>query len=944
MNSSVAQEKNREIDSINQAISHQDQDEKVKSLLELSKIYRNIAWEKAVLYADSANNLARILENDYLVSLAEFQLGRLYSSFGQIDEAIVHLKSALNKLDKESEEKLFTSILSTLGIAYAKGEVFDTALIYLNQAYELKVKQADSIGIGVINNALGNIYYFMDEFMQALKYYQKANVIYRKLNDSVNLSINLNNIGSIYEELGDKSNAHDHFIEAENIARAVNCLSCLNLALNNLGVFYFDLEDFEKAQSYYEEALTISEELNRRYQQTILLNNLALIYKNEGDLNKAITYLKEGLKLAVDGDYAHMKSEIYFNLSGIYFKLGQNETAYQYLLDYSTLNDSLNQIESREKLAELQAKYEKDYVERENAALKQKEELQEARLRFQAQMIILISVVALVVIVFIYRNFRQKNKVSKILAAKNSEIEKQKDLAEKALRDYEESQEQNITILDSIPDLYFIVEKDGTFIGYHSKSTEDLILPPEEFLNRKMTDVLPKELADKGMQYIKAASVTGKIQQFIQELELNKAKKIFDYRIVPTRDKKFLILVRDMTEQFRLEEELKFAKEEAEKADEMKSMFLASLSHEIRTPMSSIIGITSVLEETELTEEQREYINIINISGNNLLSLINNILDFSKIESDQIELESILFDIRELVDEVVALLKLKADDTGNNIITEISDDFPGKLIGDPVRMRQILINLVNNALKFTKDGTVTIRINLFDEDEEKIRLKFNIIDTGVGVAIDQRDKLFRAFSQADESIARKYGGTGLGLAISKLFTTMMGGEIGVESKPGKGSNFWFTIVFKKSPDIKIEPQEVLPPTEPESKEIPEKALRILLVEDNILNQKFAMAILKKYNHVVDIAENGQIGVDLFKENDYDVVLMDIQMPVMDGLEATEEIRKIEKESGSGHIRIVAVTAYAMEGDEDRFYEAGIDDYLRKPYKAGDLIGKLKNPG
>lgn len=388
---------------------------------------------------------------------------------------------------------------------------------------------------------------------------------------------------------------------------------------------------------------------------------------------------------------------------------------------------------------------------------------------------------------------------------------------------------------------------------------------------------------------------------------------------------------------------LEEARVEAEKAIASKSMFIASLSHEIRTPLSSIIGISGLLEETELSEEQKEYLNVILISGNNLLSLINNILDFSKIEAGQIELEKVDFSIKQAIEEVMLLLRVKAEDSQNRMVMDYDSGIPETLIGDVVRLKQIIINLVNNALKFTKNGTVEIKAQLFDEDESSLRVKFSIIDDGIGVAIDQRDKLFKSFSQADSSIARKYGGTGLGLAICKHFANMMGGEIGVKSQKGKGSEFWFTVILNKMDDHKeLElKSEEKNRNEKEQYTMPEKSLNVLLVEDNLLNQKFAEAILKKNKHKVDIARNGKIGVDLYKQINYDLVLMDIQMPVMDGITATKLIRQSEKEENRDPVKIIAVTAYALEGDEKKFFDAGIDDIIRKPYKAKQLINKLK---
>jgi len=557
--------------------------------------------------------------------------------------------------------------------------------------------------------------------------------------------------------------------------------------------------------------------------------------------------------------------------------------------------------------------------------------------------ILLIAVVFLVTSIFLYLIHLQNRKANRKLAAKNQEIEERKLELEKLLHKLEENKNKHLGILKAIPDMFFILDENGVFRDYYAKNPDELYLPPEEFLNKSVSDLFSSELSEQLMRCISLAREKNDNVVFEYSLGISGVPHSYEARLFLIENGQVLLMVRDMTSYKSIVYELEKAKEEALKATESKSLFLASLSHEIRTPLSSIIGISGILEETDLTEDQREYVDVILISGNNLLSLINNILDFSKIEAGQIELEKVPFNLKQSVYEVIRLLAIKVKETSNKINLRFDESVPDEIVGDVVRLKQILINLLNNALKFTKNGEIDIVVQLFDNDESKLRIKFSVIDTGIGVAIDQRDKLFKSFSQADPSIARKYGGTGLGLAICKYFTTMMGGEIGVHSEPGKGSNFWFTALFDHPDKGKPEPSSNNHKEEKgegNKTEMTEKQLHILLVEDNLLNQKFAEAILKKNRHIVDIAPNGKIGVELYQKNHYDLILMDIQMPVMDGITATRTIREIEKAGNKKPIRIIAVTAYAMEGDEKRFFNAGINDYLRKPYKAHQLIEKL----
>jgi len=380
--------------------------------------------------------------------------------------------------------------------------------------------------------------------------------------------------------------------------------------------------------------------------------------------------------------------------------------------------------------------------------------------------------------------------------------------------------------------------------------------------------------------------------------------------------------------------ELEIQKSKAEEANRLKALFLANMSHEIRTPLNGIIGISKMLEESELNTEQTELSKIITSSGENLLNIISDILDFSKIEAGQIQLEEIQFSLHEIICTIVKLLRFKSDEKGVSLKANIDKNVPRTLVGDPYRLNQIITNLVNNAIKFTEEGSIRIVIDVLAEGSENVELIFKIIDTGIGISEEGKKRLFKEFSQADTSTTRKYGGTGLGLSICQNLVTLMNGEIGVESEINKGSEFWFKLKLGFTEDVQLNKPKV-------KSDIPEN-LKILYAEDNLVNQRITKFLLQKINANCDIASNGIEAFEMFKSNDYDLILMDMYMPEMGGIESTKLIREFEKATANKPVFIVAVTANAFSEDRVACLDAGMNDFLSKPFKEAELMKIIKS--
>lgn len=645
-----------------------------------------------------------------------------------------------------------------------------------------------------------------------------------------------------------------------------------------------------------------------------------------------------------------------------------------------------------------------------------------------------------------------------------------------------------ISLMHSIPACFIRKDRDGRIVFANEKAAGLLGVTSQDMIGKTVADFYPEEFAQSAREEDEMVMRRGEVIEDVFDTAVDGETRYFASRKGPVRnDRGEVIGIQsiywDITEQrlaelalLREREELRIAKMAADEANRAKSDFLANMSHEIRTPMNAIIGITDLLLETELNHTQREYLRMVQDSGDALLTLINDVLDFSKIESGKFELDHLPFDLHETLGDALKGLGFRAHNKGLELAFHVDREIPSHLIGDAARLRQVIVNLIGNAIKFTDSGEVLLEIDCIHCTPEQATLHFKIIDTGIGIAPANIDKIFREFEQADASTTRKFGGTGLGLAICKRLIALMNGRIWVESVLGVGSKFQFEITLDVDPN-QNESRSLMPPVtiqgvrvlivddnatnrrilkdmltnwgmvptttscadtalqalrdaneendpfqvvisdvnmpemdgmmlveaiktrallnpnrvimltsgarpqdartlealgvhahllkpakqseiynavvgslstvqQPTSHAAPAavqqvesaspvRHLRILLAEDNLVNQKLAIGVLEKLGHKVVVASNGLTTLDKLKNDDFDLVLMDVQMPEMDGLTATREIRKLESRTG-GHIPIIAMTAHAMKGDRENCLDAGMDEYLSKPIRSKDL--------
>jgi len=483
-------------------------------------------------------------------------------------------------------------------------------------------------------------------------------------------------------------------------------------------------------------------------------------------------------------------------------------------------------------------------------------------------------------------------------------------------------------------DMIGIIDNDGKFTSINPAFQRVMGRSSEEIIGHSFYQWVHKEDLDYTEKQVRKLDGVEPKVEFDNRIQIASGEYL-NLHWTLTFDElneEFYCIARDITTQVNTLNQLKIANEEAQRAVQVKDEFLANMSHEIRTPLNAIIGFNDLLMSSELNSEQREYVEIVSTASQNLMVIINDVLDTSKLENGKIQLENRMLSLKDVANYLNKLQKQKAKSKNIELITEVDDDIPPYVLGDRPRVIQILVNLMGNAIKFTDRGKVKLQVDLVSKRMDEVDIKFTVSDTGIGIDPEKLDVIFDRFVQAETSTSRNFGGTGLGLNIVKMLVNLHGGKLSVESNKGEGTTFSF-VISMKIPESEDHPNSngIQPPEDYQL-----EGKRILQVEDNKMNQLLATTYLERSLAVVDQAENGKEAVAMLVSNDYDLVMMDLQMPVMDGFEATKKIRNELKSD----VPIVACSAHSLIGEKEKCLDHGMDDYISKPYNKSELLSVI----
>lgn len=931
----LAQE-NSYIDSLKRVISRSQFDTvKVNSLNHLSLKYKSINdIENAIKYSKESiekakGSLKQSLSSKTIIVLkqglsdAYHNLGIIYQSQSDYTPAMENFEQALNIRKAIGDTAGTARTILSIGINFRNQGDYPKALDYYFKSLKLYEQINDKKGIGSAYNNIGTIYSKKEDLPKALEYYLKSYKAYEDIQFKQGMSSSLINIGIIYSKKQTYETALEFYFKALKLKEEINDRSGVAIALNNIGNVYEKQGDFNKAIDYLFKSLDVKKTIGDKQGLAASYNNIGTSYLEHNFFDQAEKYLLLSLQVAEEIKSLDDIKEAHYTLSELYEKTHKPQKALLSYKSYIKYRDSLYNDENTKKIirSELNFNYEKkqqlNQLEQEKKDAIQKEKLQTKNIVLYGTIIIIFLLAAFSFIMF--NNYSHNKKQSQLIEQKNKELEKFSIATSKTAN--------GVFITDANGDLEWFNEGFTKLFGWFNEK-EFIEARGKNILNvsgySRIAEIVDKAVKEKTSLVYESINITKDGRELWIQATIT---PIFDEN---GHLKNLVIVDGDITE-------LKKAKESAEQSLHILEQFLANTSHEIRTPMNGVIGMARQLLETNLDKQQLEYLQAIQESSNNLLHVVNDILDISKIRAGKVIFEKVEFRIADLLKSIQFLLQRKADEKKIYLNINIQNSIPEVLIGDPVRLNQVLLNLAGNAIKFTEKGGVDISANLIQSKNHVAEISFAITDTGIGIPEDKISYVFESFAQAQSHTNRKYGGTGLGLSISKFLIEEQGGSVSVISKENEGSSFNFSLSFGiGDPNWK---GDTIVYSQDMPSDVDLSNLSVLLVEDNLINQRVAIYDLKKWKIHVDVVDSARKAYDLLHAKNYDIILMDISMPDINGLEATKHIRKNLREPIK-NIPIIAMTASALVGEKERCFAAGMNDYISKPFNPITLYNKI----
>jgi len=820
--------------------------------------------------ADSLVEVAMMLEKKQQKAQLLVEACQLYST-KHLGKAVHYGKLGLAvALELEDIEEMIKAYL-TLGKAYQKHFDYENSLHHYLQAIELAERTGDVASQAEGFLEIARASKDQGRYSKALDNCFKSLRLYEFLKDNKGVADATNVIGIIQKNQGRYKEAMGTFEHVLKLRKELADVKGMAGVSNNIGLVRQHMGESQEALDFYFQAIALNKSIGNKRWVSYNYNNIGNSYMSLNDLDKSLEYYQKSLEIKEEIKDERGICSSYLNIGQVYFLQGKNEVAIPFL------REGLRMAVEQKNFHFITTGH--DYLQR------------------------------------VYETLGDYKTAFTSLAALHR-IEDSLHLAEEDLRLTEmesiynqDKREQEIQLLKKDRQVQEAEIRQKDYLNFFLMISLGLILLTTAiyYNNNRLKTIANNRLAEQ-----------------------NDAIRAQQEKIQAQQDD--ILSKNEMLHQKNAA--LEEANKEAERASKAKAAFLSTMSHEIRTPLNAIIGMTHMLMDGQTPKDQLEQLRITNFSAKTLLSLVNDILDFSKIDAGKIIFESISFHLRNLLLEINESLKINADGKRLPLVLEIEKEVPDFVLGDPVRLTQILTNLIGNAIKFTETGEVRLVVAVVNKGGQDMELSFTVKDTGIGIPKEKHETIFKRFQQADSGTTRNYGGTGLGLAITKQLVELQQGRIEVESAVGKGSKFTVFLGFGRSQDTEPDKEQQL------KNQSKLQGYKVLLVEDNLINQKVACNFLRKWEMYYEVANNGQEALKLVSDNEYDLILMDIQMPIMDGFEATRRIRKMT-DARKRAIPIVALTASAPLEVREKIFAAGVSEYVIKPFNPSELFGKLE---